>query len=167
LHVKISDCLLHETPHLRLGSILDAESYSLFVVFPNLSRGSQKKTYLRTEEHRTWVDEILLPSIHEHCPFNITHHFPRSWQEAADKISARTKESAWQTKTYELNPHHTLPEQYLARIWQSVCRRTKLPKFSRYRDVFLVVDGKDLKLQFRSSLGVSDCCQQFSRYIRN
>jgi hypothetical protein len=77
LHVKISDCTLHETAHVRLGSILDAESYSLFAVFPNLSRGSRKKTYLRAEEHRAWVDE--LPSIYEHCPFNVTHHFPRSW----------------------------------------------------------------------------------------
>lgn len=89
---------------------------------------------------------ILLPSIYEHCPFNVAQHFPRSWQEAANKANARKKESVWQTTVHDLNAHYTLPEQYLSRVWQSIYRRTSLPQFSQFKGVFLVIDGKDLKL---------------------
>jgi hypothetical protein len=78
LHVKIQGCVLHQATHVRLGCVLDGESYSLYAVFPNLGKGSRKTTYLRTEEHQTWVDQIFLPSIYEHCPFDVTQHFPRS-----------------------------------------------------------------------------------------
>jgi len=156
LHIKIQGCVLYQTTHVRLGYVLDGESYSLYAVFPNLGKGCRKTTYLRTEEHQTWVNRIFLPSIYEHCPFDVTQHFPRSWQEAADKVSTRKKESVWQTKTYDLNPHYTLPD--LARIWQSVCHRTSFSEFSQFKGVFLVMDGKDLKLQFKSSVGVLDCC---------
>jgi hypothetical protein len=125
-----------------------------------------RQTFLRTEEHEILTDKILLPSIYEHCPFDVTQHFPRSWQEAAGKIGARKKEAVWQTRTYELNLHYTLPAPYLARIWRSIQRRTSLQEFRPFREPFIVLNGKDLKLQFKSS-EISDCCERFSRFARN
>jgi hypothetical protein len=167
LHVSIQGSVLHKTPHLRLGSPLDGDAYSIFVFFPRLDEECPRRTtYLRTEEHKIWIDEILLPSIREHCPLDVIQHFPRRWQEAADKISARKKEDVWQRKTYDLNLHYTLPAQYLADIWQSIQRRTSLDEFQHFRNIFLVLSGKDLKLQFKSPTLCSSC-QQFSRSMRS
>ena len=167
LHVSIQCSVLHKTPHLRIGCPLDGDPYSIFVFFPHLDdEYPRRTTYLRTEEHKIWVDKIFLPSIYEHCPLDVTQHFPRRWQEAADKISAQKKEDVWQRKTYDLNLHYTLPAQYLADIWRSIQRRTLLDELRQFRDIFLVLSGKDLKLQFKSPT-LSSSCQHFSRSMRS
>jgi hypothetical protein len=123
-------------------------------------------TYSRAEEHRTRIDKVLLSSIYENCPLDVTQHFPRRWQEAADKISARKKGGVWRRKTSDLNLHYTLPAQCLASIWQSIQQQTSLDEFQQFRDILLVLSGKDLTLQFKSST-LSSSCRQFSRSMRS
>ncbi|KAH7393755.1 hypothetical protein BKA64DRAFT_756170 [Cadophora sp. MPI-SDFR-AT-0126] len=167
LYVLIQGSVLHKTPHLRLGSPLNGDAYSVFVFFPRLNEECPRRTtYLCTEEHKIWIDEIFFPSIYEYCPLNVTQHFPRRWQEAADKINARKKEDVWQRKTYDLNLHYTLPPQCLGDIWQSIQRRTSLDEFRQFRNIFLVLSGKDLKLQFKSP-ALSSSYQHFSRSMRS
>jgi hypothetical protein len=64
MHVSIQGRVLYKTPHIRLGYPLDGDTYGIYVFFPHLDdERARKTTYLRTEEHKIWIDEIFLPSI--------------------------------------------------------------------------------------------------------
>jgi hypothetical protein len=157
LHVIINNCALHRTSHLRLGQGYRSPDMGIYIFFPEMHLKSAKSTtFLSSDQQEVWIDKIFLPALRRVCPQDVLQHHPKSWKEASSKAWARSKESPWESQVkYAMDIHDHIPKQYLEPLWADICRhlrRRRLPSSIKpFRNAFLVINAKDLKLQTKAS----------------
>ena len=151
VHVFHQGKALHLIPHFRLGSGRQSPEFGAYIFFPGISHACRTTSYLTKDEHRLWVDRLLLPAIRQVCPQDVIQYHPRSFDDAESKTYSRRRENCSGTVRNNMDMHHYLPPEYLEEIWCHIARSTEQPDLAKFRGLFIVLSAKNIKLQARSS----------------
>ncbi|KFY66151.1 hypothetical protein V497_01104 [Pseudogymnoascus sp. VKM F-4516 (FW-969)] len=149
-HVSHQGKALNLIPHLRLGSGRHSPEFDVFVFFPGVSHACRTTSYLTNDEHRLWVDRLLLPAIREVCPQDVIQYQPRSFDDAESKTYSRRRENISGKARNNVDMHHYLPPEYLEDIWRHICRSAQQSDLVKFQGLFIVLSAKNIKLQARS-----------------
>ena len=150
VHVSHQGKALNLIPHLRLGSGRQSPEFDVFVFFPGVSHACRTTSYLTKDEHRLWVDRLLLPAIREVCPQDVIQYQPRSFDDAESKTYSRRRENISGKARNNMDMHHYLPPEYLEEIWRHICRSAQQSDLVKFQGLFIVLSAKNIKLQARS-----------------
>lgn len=156
VHVFHQGKALHIIPHIRLGSGRQSPEFGVYIFFPGISHPCRTTPYLTKDEHRLWVDRLLLPAIREVCPEDVIQYQPRSFDDAESKTYSRRRENCSGMVRNNMDMHHYLPPEYLEDIWRHITRSVEQPDLVKFRGMFIVLSAKNIKLQARS-LTFQDC----------
>ncbi|KAI9851008.1 MAG: hypothetical protein M1824_002928 [Vezdaea acicularis] len=121
-------------------------------------------THLTDVQQEEWIDNIIIPSLRESCPDDILQHHPRSFAEV--KIKATAKQEWHPTGVQQpIDLRSCIPEEYLDCFWNLVLQKCNSPRFAIFREVFLIVQGHNLKL-FTKKLDPQQVRQDYFRHLR-
>ena len=151
LHVFHQGQALNRIPHLRLGNGRQSPEFDVLVLFPGMAHASRTTSFLRTDEHRLWVNRFLLPAIREVCPQDVIQYHPRSFEDAESKTYSRRRETCSGRVRNNMDMHHYLPPEYLEDIWRHVSQNAELSELNQFHGLFIVLSAKNIKLAGRSS----------------
>ena len=70
---------VHEIPHYTLGRLVGFEDVSLYLLFPRLVHEEQQSSRLLNHDFETWLDQVLLPAIHQCHDGGQLQHYPSSY----------------------------------------------------------------------------------------
>ena len=124
--------------------------FSVYVIFPNIAHERRTTTYLTINERRLWVDRILLPAIRHCCPVDVIQHHPRSFEDAESKACSRRREACSGLVQNDVDMHHYLPEENLQAIWEHAMQKVASEDLTSFRDMFIVLSAKNMKLEAKS-----------------
>jgi len=97
------------------------------------------------------MDIGFIPAILQHCPPDVIQHLPLSFTSASMHIFARGRELGIQNTRFESGKrqelYYFLLGKYLKSIWQEMIKFSQRAGYTHFREMFLLVDAKDLKLQ--------------------
>lgn len=165
VHVSHQGKALNPIPHLRLGSGRQSPEFDVFVFFPGVSHACRTTSYLTKDEHRLWVDRLLLPAIREVCPQDVIQYQPRSFDDAESKTYSRRRENISGKARNNMDMHHYLPPEYLEEIWRHICRSAQQSDLVKFQGLFIVLSAKNIKLQARSP-NFQDCRTNIIDHLR-
>ncbi len=151
LHIFHHGKPLHKISHIRLGTGRQSPQFGVYVFFPNITHERRTTTYLTMEERRVWIDRILLPAARHCCPADIIQHHPRSFEDAKSKACSRRRETCSGLVQNDIDMHHFLPEETLEPIWNHAIHSTAGDDMTQFRDMFIVLNAKNIKLEAKSA----------------
>ncbi|KAF5697726.1 AT hook DNA-binding motif, partial [Fusarium mundagurra] len=140
---------VHQIPHYTFGRLIGFEDVSLYLLFPNLYREEQKSSRLRDEDFRTWMDDVLLPIIHNHYSNSHVQHYPSSYDHSKYNATARGIEMLAQRVhpvAREQQLKYYLPPESLGAVWASIQHAVQEPGFRHFRDITVLLQAKNLKV---------------------
>ncbi|KAF3191172.1 hypothetical protein TWF225_001333 [Orbilia oligospora] len=149
---------LIEIPHFHFGHSIGFSELDVFIFFPKLYSKSRRSNNFLSDDHKSqFFDSIWLPVLQQVLPHNILQHIPpRTF--AACKLNAkanraeRVRNEAHDTKSSSIQQfHYSIPAEYLPSIWSEVLRRTDQPGLQHFQDLFLFVNAKNLKNDFKEA----------------
>ena len=151
LHVRVNSYTLHKTPHLCFGSSMTNNNLRLYVFFPKIKQEGDGEggTFTTMENRRIWIDELFLPASHAICPPIVQHHLPHSYAHGRGKMLARSTENKSKVIGRVETIHYLLHGRYLKDIWQHMLRTVKRRHLQDFSDMFLIVNGKNLKMSYQ------------------
>ncbi|KAH7012026.1 hypothetical protein B0J12DRAFT_733727 [Macrophomina phaseolina] len=139
---------IHQLPHYSFGRLIGFDDISLYLLFPHLFREEQQSSRLLDDDFRIWMDQILLPAIYQHHGSSLVQHYPSSYDHSRYNSTARGVEARSQrtdARPREQLLSHFLPPDSLHRIWQTILRTVQTPGLRQFRDVLILINGKNLK----------------------
>lgn len=153
---------IHKIPHFQLGFTEGFFNLSLLVFFPRLYRKNQQSTFPREDIIREFMDIILLPSIRRVVPNNVSQHYPFNFEHGKAKAKADSLETQskvdYKARTQLLQ--YFIAPQYLEQIWETCQLLTDELECHHFRDMKLLINGKNLKLKTKST-GALLCFEEF------
>ncbi len=158
---------LRDIPHLYLGMVDGLFQCALYIFFPRLTSTTQRFRYLDGDTVRKFVNRAMLPSCQRSLEQDRLQHIPPS-QEVAE-LKARAKGVEQQQargerglKNYTM---HNLQPEGLSEAWDDMESLFDDPSsgLEEFRGAFLVVNAKNLKMDFKSEL----LSQATTRYEEN
>ncbi|KAJ6439190.1 hypothetical protein O9K51_08602 [Purpureocillium lavendulum] len=165
VHIYHHSKALHTIPHFRLGSGRQSPQLGVFLFFPHITHAHRTTTYLTNGERQLWIDRLLLPAIRHLCPPDVIQHHPRSFADVESKTYSRRRETCSGLVRSNMDMLHYIPEQYLEGIWQHIGQNTDHPDLQQFRDMFVVLSAKNIKLEARSST-FEDCRSRITTHLR-
>ena len=169
--IRFQHVPLHQIPHFRLGTIHSALFLPLYIFFPMLYDSSSTTSNFVSNQHiKQWMDHGLLPSLYRHYSDDILQHIPSSYDVAYMAIYARSRELGQQdsnqptsiSRRQEL--HYFIPSEGLEKVWKDIEIFSRQPGYDYFQNMFLLLDGKDLKLMTKSN-SISQSWTRFKRYL--
>ncbi|PWW75248.1 hypothetical protein C7212DRAFT_201319, partial [Tuber magnatum] len=145
---------LHHIPYFRLGTIFSTPNIPLYVFLPFLYDFGlySPNTYLKNSTLQQWMDIGFLPSIYQHFSPDILQHLPTSFASTYMDIYALCKESGIKSTdnnnllSRRQESHYFLPADKLEDVWKDMIKFSLKSGYTHFRNVFLLLDAKDLKL---------------------
>jgi hypothetical protein len=102
-------------------------------------------THLTTQQQKSWIDDIVVPSLKASCPTDILQHHPRDYLEVLAKATVRT-EIHPTGSGQNMDLRYCIPEDCLSEFWEQIRCRCRSGAHSLFRDAFLIISGHGLKL---------------------
>ncbi|KAK8917674.1 hypothetical protein VCV18_008994 [Metarhizium anisopliae] len=132
-------------PHLSFE-----KSQHVAPIVQRITHARRTTSYLTNEERCLWVDKLLLPAIRSNCPLDVIQYHPRSFDDMTSKAHSRRKEACSGQVRNDIDMHHYIPHEYLEAIWSHMDRGTASPDLTMFRDMFIVLSAKNIKLEAKS-----------------
>lgn len=165
VHIFHHSKALHTIPHFRLGSGRQSPQLGVFLFFPHITHAHRTTTYLTNGERQLWIDRLLLPAIRHLCPPDVIQHHPRSFADVESKTYSRRRETCSGLIRNNMDMLHYIPEQYLEGIWHHMGQNTLHPDLQQFRDMFIVLSAKNIKLEAKLST-FEDCRSRITTHLR-
>ncbi|RHZ43886.1 uncharacterized protein CDV56_100577 [Aspergillus thermomutatus] len=142
---------LHQVNHIALGRVVGLEDASIYVFFPGLYRPNQRTNRLRDYEFQIWMDEIVLPAIHQCYSGSELQHYPSSFRHGqANSWAAWAEGRSIHTQSRQQLLSYFVPAEQLNRLWEKMLQIIKERHLTGFDHLLLFLDAKNLKLSTKA-----------------
>ncbi|KAJ5091028.1 hypothetical protein N7532_009712 [Penicillium argentinense] len=151
-HLHCVSVPLHRVKHYTFARVSGFEDASIYALFPRLHQPQQKSSQLPDDQFRVWIDDILLPAVHQYYSDARLQHFPSSFSHSnSNSWAAWAEGRSIQTQSRQQLLSYFLPPEHLDHIWQAVHQIIRVKGLDEFQGVRLFLSAKNLKLRTQSA----------------